>query len=124
MPCTAVLLLCVQHTMVQETDVAFNKGVSSGCPPLLTNVTLVLLLLLLLLQAQFGQILVQVTREATMAAVGYFNAVQAAGQAAGPTASPTVVMPVKQVGWAGNALRWWYPLCGSHVWRVFPVSWN
>jgi hypothetical protein len=83
--------------MVQETYVA-----SSGWPPLLTNVALVLLLLLL--QAQFGQILVQVTREATMTAVGYFNAVQAAGQAAGPTASSTVVMPVKQVGWAGKVV--------------------
>lgn len=49
------------------------------------------------LQAQFGQVLVQLTREASMTAVGYFNAVQAAGQAAGPTASPAVVVPVKQV---------------------------
>lgn len=98
--------------MVQGTDVALHKGVSSGWPPLLTNVTLVLLLL----QAQFGQILVQVTREATMTAVGYFNAVQAAGQAAGATASSTVVMPVKQVR-AGlvASLR----VCSTHGWRGF-----
>ena len=57
------------------------------------------------LQAQFGQVLVQLTREASMTAVGYFNAVQAAGQAASPTASPAVVVPVKQVGVCSCALH-------------------
>jgi hypothetical protein len=51
-----------------------------------------------------GQILLKVTREATMTALDYVKAVQAAGQAAGPGAGSVVATPVKQVR-MGRAVR-------------------
>lgn len=50
-----------------------------------------------ILQAQLGQILLQLTREFAMTALDYVKAVQAAEQAAGPTAMPEALTPVKQV---------------------------
>lgn len=49
------------------------------------------------LQAQLGQISLQLTREFVMTALDYLKAVQAAEQAASPAATPVVLTPVKQV---------------------------